>query len=475
MNIMSSLQRIGKSLMLPIASLPVAGLLLRFGQEDLLNLAAMVKAGNAIFSNLPLIFAAGVAIGFSERNKATAAFAGLVAFLIFRDSLSTFTYEVLENKDGILSKINKPVDMAVLGGIIIGVLAGLMSDRAVNWKLPEFLGFFSGARLVPIVSGVIAFILAFLFGHIWPSIQHGLDSVGGWIGDSGWLGAAVYGFLNRVLIITGLHHVVNSFIWFLWQIPGSSIVGDLNRFTLGDPKGGWFTAGFYPICLFGLPAAAAAMVVCAKPEKRKATASIMASVAFTSFLTGVTEPIEFSFMLIAPILYLIHALMTAISLAISAYLDIHLGFTFSAGLIDYLLLYSMPAQKNALLLIPLGLLFAVIYFLLFVTAIRAFNIKTPGREDEDIFEGETSSSGDDSYEVIVNALGGINNVISVDFCITRLRLELKDVTLINQEILKKNGAKGVIFPGGTAAQVIFGPKAEKIAEYMMPLLGKLEA
>ena len=470
------LQKIGKAFQLPIASLPVAGLMLRFGQPDLLNLPAVAAAGDAIFANLSLIFAVGVAIGFSEKNKTSAAFGGLIAYLIFKEGLGTFTVMMEGNVDGVLVQVAKSVDMAVLGGILIGLVAGYTSDRVVHWKLPDFLGFFSGSRLVPIMAGVFALVLALIFGYVWPPVQIAFDNLGNWIVNAGWIGAFVFGFLNRMLIITGLHQVLNTMMWFVFgsytNSEGVVFYGDINRFIAGDPTGGAFTAGFYPIMAFGLPAAALAMVICAKPEKRKLISALMLSAAFTSFITGITEPIEFSFMLVAPLLYVIHAILTGLSLVIVQLLDIHLGFTFSASLIDYVLMFGMPAQKNALLLIPIGLSFGVVYFVLFIFMIKTFNLKTPGREDTTDDQVSNALEGSASYDAVIQALGGVENIENVDFCITRLRLVLKDLSLVKESQLKEQGSKGVISPGGNAYQVIFGAKAEKIAEYIVPKLNR---
>ncbi|PGS54596.1 N-acetylglucosamine-specific PTS transporter subunit IIBC [Bacillus sp. AFS041924] len=446
---LSFLQRIGKALMLPIAVLPAAGLLLRFGQPDLLNIPFMAAAGNAIFSNLPLIFAIGVAIGISKDGNGAAGLAGAIGYFVLTAGTTT---------------INKDINMAALGGIITGVIAGMLYNRFSGIKLPEWLGFFSGRRFVPIITSATMLVLAGIFGYVWPAIQDGINSVGNWIIGVGPFGAAVFGFLNRILIPLGLHHVLNTIFWFnlgdFTDAAGKVIHGDLNRFFAGDKSAGMFMTGFFPIMMFGLPAAAFAMIAAAKPERRKTVSGMFIGLALTSFLTGITEPIEFAFMFIAPVLYAFHAILTGLSMGIVNALGIKDGFTFSAGFMDYILNYNIATKPILLLLI--GLIFGVIYFVVFYFAIKKFNIKTPGREDEEIETDEvTTEIGDSLY---LQGLGGKENLTNIDNCTTRLRLQVKDASKVNEALLKKAGARGVIKLDDKNVQVVVGTNVEFVAE-----------
>ncbi|MEH7349316.1 N-acetylglucosamine-specific PTS transporter subunit IIBC [Gottfriedia acidiceleris] len=446
---LSFLQRIGKALMLPIAVLPAAGLLLRFGQPDLLDIPFMAAAGNAIFSNLPLIFAIGVAIGISKDGNGAAGLAGAIGYFVLTAGTTT---------------INKDINMAALGGIITGVVAGLLYNRFSGIKLPEWLGFFSGRRFVPIITSATMLVLAGIFGYVWPTIQDAINSVGNWIIDIGPIGAAVFGFLNRILIPLGLHHVLNTIFWFnlgdFTDAAGKLVHGDLNRFFAGDKSAGAFMTGFFPIMMFGLPAAAFAMIAAAKPERRKTVAGMFIGLALTSFLTGITEPIEFAFMFIAPVLYTFHAILTGLSMGIVNALGIKDGFTFSAGFMDYILNYNIATKP--ILLILIGLIFGVIYFVVFYFAIKKFNIKTPGREDEEVETDEvTTEIGDSLY---LQALGGKENLTNIDNCTTRLRLQVKDASKVNEALLKKAGARGVIKLDDKNVQVVVGTNVEFVAE-----------
>jgi len=295
------LQRIGKALMLPIAVLPAAGLLLRLGQPDLLNIPFIAAAGNAVFANLALIFAIGVAIGFSKDSNGAAGLAGAIGYFVLTEGTKA---------------IDDTINMSVLGGILAGVIAGLLYNRFHDLKLPDWLGFFSGRRFVPIVTAATMVLLAGLFGYVWPPIQAGINGLGEWIIGAGAFGVGVFGFLNRLLIPIGLHHVLNTFLWFVFgEYNGAT--GDISRFFAGDPSAGIFQAGFFPIMMFGLPAATLAMIVTAKKEKRAQVTGMLLSLALTSFLTGITEPIEFSFMFLSPVLYVVHALLTGSSMAIA--------------------------------------------------------------------------------------------------------------------------------------------------------------
>lgn len=369
MSVMSYLQRIGKALMTPVAVMPAAAILLRFGQEDMLNIPAIANAGNAIFNNLPLLFAIGVAIGLAG----DAGVAGLSAMV---------SYFVLT---GTAVSINKGIDMGVLGGILAGVLAGELYKRFKDTKLPDFLGFFGGKRFVPIITSLVSLVLGLVFGFVWPPIQAGIQAIGNWIVAAGAFGVFVFGVLNRLLIPFGLHHIINTLVWFTFgdfkDTAGKVIHGDLHRFFAGDKSAGVFMAGWYPVFMFGLLGAAFAMYQTAKPKNKAAIGGIMISAALTSFVTGITEPIEFAFMFISPVLFGLHALLSGLSMAVTYLLGIRHGFGFSAGLIDYVLGFKLAT--NPWLIIPLGLVFFFVYWAVFRFAIMAFKLKTPGREDDE--------------------------------------------------------------------------------------------
>ncbi|WP_285769425.1 N-acetylglucosamine-specific PTS transporter subunit IIBC [Peribacillus sp. SI8-4] len=451
------LQKIGKALMLPIAVLPAAAILLRLGQPDLLDIAFMAAAGKAIFDNLALLFALGIAIGLSKDGSGAAALAGLVGYFVLTNGTQA---------------INKDIDMAVLGGIISGIVAALLYNRFSDIRLPEWLGFFSGKRFVPIVTSLAMIILAGIFGIVWPPIQDVINNVGDWITGAGALGAGVFGVLNRLLLPVGLHHVLNSMVWFVFgEYNGAT--GDINRFFAGDPTAGPFMTGFFPIMMFGLPAAALAMIAAAKKEKRKLVTGMLVGLAFTSFLTGITEPIEFLFMFIAPVLYVIHALLTGLSMALAVMLDIHHGFGFSAGAIDYVLNFGI-AQKP-LWLIPIGLVYAAVYFVIFYFVIKAMDLKTPGREDdEEEAEDEAFVKTGDKYtdmgSQFIQDLGGKENIKVIDNCATRLRLEVADSANVNEAALKRHGARGVMKLNKSSVQVIVGTNVEFVANAMNQLV-----
>src|SRR5215212_3803387 len=497
----AQLQRLGKSLMLPIAVLPAAGILLRLGQPDLLGrieapvigpfFKAMSAAGDALFSNLPLLFAVGVAIGFARKADGSTALAAVVGYLVVEAVFKTMSPIVLAgevDKAGEQAQIN----YSVFAGIVVGLVTAWLFDRYHTIKLPSYLGFFGGRRFVPIIVSLVCLFLAFAMSYFYPIFDAGLTALGEFIGGAGALGAFVYGFANRMLIPLGLHHIPNSYIWFLYgdyQPPGGeAVTGELTRFAAGDPTAGILTSGFYPILMFGLPAAALAMIHVANKKQRKVAVGILTAAALTAFLTGVTEPLEFAFMFVAFPLYVIHAALTGLSLAIAYLLDIHLGFSFSAGLADLLLYGTAPAAKNILLLLAMGVVFFVLYYLLFRFAITKWNLCTPGREPENEFEAEEEAnlgegaeaatsvaaggSGatitapapvatDSKAEQVIGAFGGRENLVNVDACITRLRVDVADKRKVDQARLKSLGAAGVI-EVGNSVQAVFGTDAEAL-------------
>lgn len=359
----ATLQRIGRSLMLPIAVLPAAGILLRFGQADVLNIPWLADAGGAIFGNLALLFAIGVAVGFTA-DVGTAGIAGAVGYWVFTRVLGDISTAVYPDS---------AVDMGVLAGILMGLMAAYLYERYHTIKLPEWLAFFGGKRFVPIVTAFVGLVLGIIFGLVWYWPEQLLATIGDWVTGAGAFGAAVHAFLNRLLIPFGLHHVINSIVWFEF--------GDLtNFFDTAGAQGGQFMTGFFPIMMFGLPAAALAMYTTAKSANRKIVGGVLFSAALTSIITGITEPVEFAFMFVAPVLYVLHAVLTGVSAFITIALGMRHGFTFSSGLIDYLLNFGIAT--NPILLLIIGLIFGVIYYFVFVAVIRAMDIPTPGREPE---------------------------------------------------------------------------------------------
>jgi PTS system N-acetylglucosamine-specific IIC component len=470
-NIVSSLQPIGRALMLPIAVLPAAALLLRLGQPDLLNIAAVAAAGNAIFSNLGLLFAIGVAVGLARENHGAAGLASVVGYLVTTKGAEVMIgvpAEVTSDLSGravdLATAAYRATELAKLSvpaGLINGLLAGWLYNRYSTIRLPSYLAFFAGRRFVPIASGVAGIVLALCFGYGFPVLEHGMDAASHAVLASGSLGQFVYGVLNRVLIVTGLHHILNNIAWFLLGEYGG-VTGDLTRFFAGDPTAGAFMSGFFPVMMFGLPAACLAMYRSAPPQKRPAVGGLLFSMALTSFLTGVTEPIEFTFMFLAPVLYAMHAVLTGASMALMDAIGVHLGFGFSAGLFDFVLNFNKATRPW--LLLPVGLVYFGLYYGLFRFFIVRLDLQTPGRETDDaaaaISAGAEAASAAGAW---VQALGGARNLVSIDACTTRLRLVVVDQASVNEAALKQLGARGVVRPSAETLQVVVGPIADQLA------------
>ncbi|WP_309052870.1 PTS transporter subunit EIIC [Streptomyces sp.] len=399
------LQKVGRSLQLPIAVLPAAGILLRLGQDDAFGKDGLgwdkvakvfATAGDAVFANLPLLFCVGIAIGFAKKADGSTALAALVGFLVYRNVLTAFPVtEAVVN-----TTANKGVDVAatyndpkVLGGIVMGLLAAVIWQRFHRTKLVDWLGFFNGRRLVPIIMAFVGTIMGVFFGLVWEPIGNVITNFGEWMTGLGAIGAGLFGVVNRGLLPIGMHQFVNTVAWqeigTFKDSAGALWHGDLPRFFHGDPTAGQFMSGFFPIMMFALPAAALAITHCARPERRKAVGGMMLSLALTSFVTGITEPIEFAFMFIAPVLYALHAILTAISMAVTWALGVHHGFSFSAGAIDYFLNWGLATKPW--MIIPIGLVFAAVYYVVFRFAITKFNLPTPGREPEEEVEDLTKA------------------------------------------------------------------------------------
>lgn len=466
--VLGALQKLGKALMTPVACLPAAAILLRLGASDVLGIVWMEKAGGAILDNLAILFAIGIAIGLAKENNGVAGLAAAVGYLTLTNVAGAF---------------DETINMGVLAGILSGVVAGLLYNKFKDIQLPQFLGFFGGKRFVPIVTAFACLAIGVAAGYVWPPIQGVLNDFGNTMAAAGAVGAFVFGILNRLLIPFGLHHVLNTIFWFQFgtftKADGTVVTGDINRFLAGDPTAGVYTTGFYFIMMFALPAACLAMIAAAKKKNRKAVTGMLVSIAATAFLTGITEPIEFTFMFLAPVLYAFHALMTGIALAIANIFGMKMGFAFSAGFIDYALNYGISTK--ALMIILVGLIFAAIYFVVFYFAIKKFNLPTPGREDDDnldeIVEDDAQrgaikgkSSIDEKAAGILEALGGSSNIESIDACVTRIRLTVKDSGKINEKELKRLGATGIMKLDAKNLQVVVGTLADPIVSHIKKMM-----
>jgi len=475
------LQKIGKALMTPIAVLPVAALLLRFGFGDIFDgqtAEIMKAAGDAVFGNLDLLFGIGIAYGLAKNHDGAAALSGAIGVLIAKD---------------VYHAIDDTVNMGVFIGIIIGVLAGLLYNRFHAIKLPEFLGFFGGKRFVPIITAITAIFVGVLAGNFWHYAQDGIDLFSNAIIGLGEVGTFIYGTLNRLLIPLGLHHILNSVFWFQlgdyeYIQAGKTIVahGDLHRFFAGDKSAGIYMAGFYPVMMFGLPALGLAMYLNTPKSKRKVVGAILAGVAFTSFLTGITEPFEFLFLFVAPILFVAHALLTGLSLALAQLMGIHHGFGFSAGFIDYVINYKLATKP--LLILPLGLFIGFIYFIVGYFLLKYLKVNLfKELESDESNTGEAAKEPEQTNEKnvmlsaqakeaehFIQALGGRENILDTDACITRLRMRVKESADLKDEDFKLLGAKGVIRPDRSTIQIVLGTKAEKIAEEIKEMLGEIQ-
>lgn len=480
---MKQLQRLGRSLMQPVAVLPVAAILMGIGYAldhegwgaGSALAAFFIKSGASILDNLAIIFAVGVSYGMSKDKDGAAALSGLVGFLLITTLLSPGAVSQLRGGAEVLAtegfaKINNPFI-----GILSGVVASIAYNKFYQVKLPDAFAFFSGRRLAPIMTAVYMLIVSGIMFFLWPVLYSALVAFGASIAGLGAVGAGIYAFFNRLLIPTGLHHALNSVFWF-----DTIGINDIPNFWSSTPSAfpgvvtGMYQAGFFPVMMFGLPGAALAMYTTAKPERKKMVASLFLAGAFASFVTGVTEPIEFAFMFLAPGLYVVHALLTGVSVFIAASMHWIAGFGFSAGLIDYVLSLSIPAATNAFLLIPLGLVFFAIYFVVFRAIILKFNLQTPGREEEsDEDEGIVYGSDaefDAMAKKIVEGLGGKDNIASADYCTTRLRVEVIDNVLVNEKVIKQAKVAGVIRPSKTSVQVIIGPQVQFLHTEVKKLL-----
>lgn len=480
---MKFMQRLGKSMMLPVSVLPIAAILMGISYwittaagADNIASVFLGSAGGALLDNMPILFAIGVAVGMANKSDGTSALAGLVSWLTITTLLSP---EAVAGFQGIEVDAVDPA-FSVVKNVFVGIIAGLIGawsyDKFKGTKLPDALSFFSGRRSVSIVAAGISLVVAIVLFFIWPFVYGGLVAFGTWIVELGPIGAGIYGFLNRLLIPLGLHHALNSVFWF--DVAG---INDLNNFLSGNGTygvTGQFMAGFFPVMMFGLPGAALAMYVTAKPSRKQAAYGILLAAAVSSFFVGVTEPLEFSFMFAAPPLYVIHALFMGISLALTAWLPVRMGFGFSGGFIDLILNWTNPMAQNPWAILVMGVGWFIIYFLVFRFAITRWDMKTPGREADDVEEftggSAPASNTDEGYLMtghrFIKALGGKDNIAEMDNCATRLRLELVDPSLANEAALKSAGAQGVIKPGGRSVQVIYGLNVQFVKDAMETII-----
>ena len=482
---MRFLQKLGKSLMLPVAALPICGILTGLGYalapafmgaEGATSGFAyvlgvfLIKAGCALIDNIALLFVIGVGVGMADDGDGTAALAALVSWLMITTLLSTGTVSILfpklvESQTNVVAfnKIQNPF-IAILAGLI----GAICYNKFKGARLPDVLAFFSGKRCVAIVTGVVSIVVSAILLIVWPVVFGALVALGQGISKLGAVGVGIYAFLNRLLIPTGLHHALNNVFWF-----DTIGLGDLSHFWAGETSAdvswslGMYMAGFFPCMMFGIPGAALAMIQTAKTNKRKVTIGIIGSAALVAFLLGLTEPFEFAFMFLAPVLYLIYALLYGVFAAVTVALGFRGGFCFSAGAIDLVLSAQMPAAAKTWLILPIGLVAFAVFYLVFLFAIKKWNLKTPGREDDQEEELKIELASDDfttMASIILEGCGGKENIVSIDNCITRLRLEVKDRLLVDEKKIKSSGAAGVIRPGKTSVQVIIGTKVQFVAD-----------
>ena len=485
---MKTLQKLGKALMLPVAVLPICGILMGLGYAlapAVMGAAGategfayvlgffLIKAGAAVIDNMALLFAIGVAVGLAEENDGTAGLAGLVSWLMITTLLSSGSVATIAPK-----MVESPVNAVAFAkianpftGILAGIIGALCYNKFKGTKLPDVLAFFSGKRSVAIVTGVVSIVVSAILLFVWPVVFGALVAVGNAIKGMGVVGVGLYAFLNRLLIPTGLHHALNNVFWFdtiglgdLSAYWGALVEGDtMANGTVINWSVGSYMAGFFPSMMFGIPGAAVAMIVTAKSNKRKAAIGLVGAAAVCAFLCGVTEPFEFAFMFLAFPLYVVYSALYGIFAAVTVALGFRAGFCFSAGATDLLFSASLPAAAKTWLIVPLGIAAFVVYFAVFYFAIKKWDLKTPGREDDQEGELKIELANNDftaMAEIILEGLGGKENVTSIDHCITRLRLEVKDRLLVNEAKIKSSGAAGVIRPGKTAVQVIIGPKVQ---------------
>ena len=481
---MKYLQKLGKALMLPVACLPICGILMGIGYAlcpstmqggDVTGIVEMigfflVKAGGALIDNMAILFVIGVGVGMADDNDGTAGLAALASWLMMTNLLSVGTVTTL--MPAIADNATKSLAFGKIANPFIGILAGIIGATCYNkfkgTKLPDWLSFFSGKRCAAIIAGVASIVVSAVLLFVWPLLFGGLVSLGKAIVGMDVVGAGIYAFLNRLLIPTGLHHALNNVFWF-----DTIGLGDLSHFWNGETSAdvswslGMYMSGFFPCMMFGIPGAALAMIQSAKSNKKKVAIGLIASAAISAFVCGVTEPFEFAFMFLAPALYVVYALLYGIFTVITVALGFRAGFSFSAGLTDLIFSAPLPAAAKTWLIIPLGIAAFIVFYAVFRFAIVKFDLKTPGREDDDDDETKVVLANDDFTtvaKIVLEGVGGKDNVESVDNCITRLRLVIKDYTKVDEKKIKSAGVAGVVRPSQKDVQVIIGTKVQFVAD-----------
>ena len=456
----TELSKLGKAMLIPIAATPVAGILARFSAPDLLNLPVISAAAGTIFGMLDILFAFGAAYAYSKsKEKSYVLLATVISLAVFKTTLIS---------------IDSTLNMGVFAGILIGVITAIVYNHSRNWKTPDIFSFFTGDKFVITLSPILAIPLAFCVSLFWGYCQSGLNLFTLWVTGLGAFGVFLFGFFNRLLIPIGLHHVLNTYIFYelgsYTTIAGKVVKGEIPRFLAGDPTAGLFLAMFFIPMMFGLPGVCLAMYQTARAKKKEETKSLMLSSATTSFLTGVTEPIEFSFLFVAPKLYVLHAFYTGLAGAVLALLSVHMGTAAGFGIIDYI--FTLGLATKGLLIIPIGIIFFFLYYITFKVLIIKGDLKTPGREDEIEFTDEIDEEElkiqleTSNYEYmakkILQNIGDVENVINAEHCVTRLRLELKDLTKINELKIKQTGARGIVRIDDHNIQIIIGTAVNKV-------------
>lgn len=452
------LAQLGRSMLVPVTAMPVAGILSRIASDDMLNIPLLKTAGDIVFGNMDILFALGAVVAFAKaKDKVSPMVASLLSILVLK---ATF------------ASLDDTINMGIFAGIVVGCFTAWIFNHSKEWNTPKIFDFFTGEKFVITLAPIFTVALGYALSYIWPPIQLLLDGFAIGIARLGAIGVFIFGFLNRLLIPVGLHHALNSVFWF--DVAG---INDLGNFWAGTGvagQTGMYMTGFFPFMMFGLPAACLAMYHTAKPNKKKIAYGLLFAAAICSFVSGVTEPIEFSFMFLAPGLYVVHALLAGISGAITVMFPVRAGFSFSGGVVDLVLSSFTPLAQNTWMIIPIGIVVAIVYYFVFRVVITKFNLKTPGREDDDD-EDETKAvlANNDFTAVaaqILEGLGGKDNVVSLDNCITRLRLEVKDYTAVDEKKIKAAGVAGVMRPSKTSVQVIVGTKVQFVADEMAKML-----
>lgn len=467
---MNQMNKLGKAMLMPIVALPLAGILLCLSQPYLLNMPILSTAASVVFANIDMLFTIGAISAFaSTKDKTSAIIGGVLALMVLKNGMNY---------------LNPDVNMGVFAGIIVGVITAFIYNKSRTWKVPNMFNFFTGDKFVITLAPLAMLALSFVFTIVWEPIQGGLNSFAIWLGAAGALGIFVYGVFNRLLIPIGLHHVLNAYIFYeigsYTTANGEIVKGEIARFLAGDPTAGLFLSMFFVVTMFGLPAVCLAMHNTAKKERKQEIRGAMITNGLTSFVAGITEPVEFSFMFVGPKLYVIHALLTGLAGVALYFLNVKEGLTFGFSFIDYVMLYSQAT--NPLMIIVVGVPIAILYYLSFVFFIKKDDIKTPGREDDLEFTEEISEEEKEirlehsNYHYmakkILQNIGGADNVLDLENCITRLRIELKDTSLVNIDNIKRTGAKGVVKLGDAAIQIIIGTDVKYIMEEMNEMIGE---